>query len=385
MKPRRLSALAISGAVIATALTLNWTETNQPAVAARTAPEPKPTVPVAEVVVRTLAPTARFTGHLEASHVVDLTPRIDGLLVSASVPEGGWVAEGDLLFRIDPEPFILKVAHARAALDRALALLEQASSDHARQSSLSGSGTTSRKALDEAKAAKASREADVAAARVALDEARLLLSYTEIRAPIAGVADRIRIQPGNQVAAGPGNVLTRIVATDELFVTFHIDETNFARLGATDLSNLRVEVDVAAELGERRIGRLEFSSAEFDRATGTVRARAVIDNRNGRLRPGMFARVRLQLGSASDAVLVTESAIGTTPGGRYVLVVDASGTIQQKAVELGAPVGNLRVIAGGLSPGERVVLKGLVRPGMTVDPSLVPMPGTPLEPERDAL
>lgn len=381
MKAPRLSALAISGAAIASAFTLNWATTHQPAVAAQEAPAPA--VPVAEVVVRSLAPTARFTGHLEASHVVDITPRIEGFLASASVPEGGRVTKGEPLFRIDPEPFKLKVAQARAELERALALAEQASSDHARLSSLSGSGAVSRKALDEAKAAKGSREADVAAARAALDEAELLLSYTEIRAPISGVADRVRIQPGNQVAAGPGNVLTRIVATDELFVTFHIDETNFARLGAAGLSNLEVQVEVAAEPGETRRGKLDFSSAEFDRATGTLRARAVIDNRDGRLRPGMFVRVSVPLEAASDAVLVTESAIGTAPGGRYVLVVDANDTIQQKSVELGASEGQLRVIADGLSPGERVVLKGLVRPGMAVDPMLVAMPGVTLESEGE--
>lgn len=384
MKHRKISALAISGALIASGLALSWTTGSQPTDAATAAPSAAPVVPVADVVVRKMAPTARFTGHLEASHVVDLTPRIDGLLVSASVPEGERVEKGDILFRIDPEPFVLKVTQARAALDRALALNEQAKREHERLASLSDSGTTSRKALDAARTEKESRGAEVEAARAALAEAELLLSYTEIRAPISGVADRIRIQPGNQVSAGKGDILTRIVATDTLFVTFHIDEASFARLGNRRLSDLTAEITVAAEPDAPRRGTLDFGSAEFDRSTGTLRARAILENGDGRLKPGMFVRVRLPLESEADTVLVAESAIHTAPGGRYVLIADGNGTVQQKPVTLGAQEGDLRVIAGGLAPGERIVLKGLVQPGMTVDPKPVAMPGTASGTEGDA-
>jgi len=315
---------------------------------------------------------------------VDITPRISGLLISASVPEGERVEVGDLLFRIDPAPFALKVAHAGAELERAIAQAELASGDYSRLSSLSENGTSSRRALEVAHAEKASRDADVAAARAAFEEANLQLSYTEVRSPIAGVADRIMIQPGNQIAGGSSNILTRIVATDDLFVTFHIDEATFTRLGVGDVSDLRVQVQVASDPHAIRYGRIDFSSSEFDRSTGTLRMRAIVDNRDGQLKPGMFVRVRLPLASESNTLLVTESAIRTAPGGRYLLVVDANGTILQKSVTLGAAKGDLRVIVDGLSPGDRVVLKGLVQPGMTVDPVLVPMPFSAPETEADA-
>lgn len=376
MKLHRVSALAMSGALVAIVLGLGWTISSQPTIASQASGTTAPPVPVAEVVVRRMAATARFTGHLEASHVVDIVPRVDGLLLSASVPEGGLVERGDVLFRIDPTPFAIRVAQARAGLDRAVALAEQAEREHARLALLSDSGTASRKALDAAMTDRARTAADVLAAKAALAEAELLNSYTEIRAPISGVADRIRIQPGNQVSAAQGDVLTRILSTEALFVTFHIDEASFARLGPRGLADLRVEVDVAAEHGDAREGVLDFGGAEFDRSTGTLRLRAVVDNRDGRLKPGMFVRVLLPLTEASDAVLVAESAIHTAPGGRYVLVTDGTGTVVQKPVQIGAAEDGLRVVTDGLTAGERVILKGLVQPGMVVDPQPVSMPAT---------
>lgn len=384
MKSRRLSAIALAGVLIASVPVLHWAPGSSPAVFAESGNASAPAVPVAEVLVRKLASTVRFTGYLEATQVVDITPRIAGLLVSASVPEGESVEKGELLFRIDPTHFELKVAQASAVLSRALALLEQAASEHARLSSLSNSGTATRKALEAANAEKVSREAEVAAARAALTEAELLHSYTEIRSPISGVADRVRIHPGNQVAAGSSDVLTRIVSTDELFVTFHIDEANFARLVARGLANITVQVDVSSAGGAPRDGVFDFRSAEFDRSTGTVRARAVIKNEDGQLKPGMFVRVRVPVAAEADAVLVAESAIHTAAGGRYVLVVDADRTVQQRPVSLGTPEGNLRVITDGLFAGDRIVLKGLVFPGMTVDPQPVPMPGATPESGRNA-
>lgn len=384
MKLHRISALAMSGALVAAVLGLGWTTSSQPTVASQAASAAAPPVPVAEVVIRKMAASARFTGYLEASHVVDIVPRVDGLLLSATVPEGGWVERGDLLFQIDPAPFEVRVAQAQAGLDRATALSEQALREHARLASLTDSGTASRKALDAATTEKASRAAEVLAAKAALAEAELLRSYTEIRSPITGVADRIRIQPGNQVSGARGDVLTRVLSTETLFVTFHIDEASFARLGARGLSDLKVEVQVAADPGAPKEAVLDYSAAEFDRSTGTLRVRAVVDNTDGQLKPGMFVRVRLPLAEAADTVLVAESAIHTAPGGRYVLVADGKGTVVQKPVRLGTAEGRLRVVTDGLSGGDRVILKGLVQPGMTVDPQPVAMPGTATDGEGDA-
>lgn len=370
-------AAALSGAIVlslSAAAVLWMPDGLAPPSSAEPAPAPPPAVPVAEVVVRMIAPTAEFTGFTEAVATVDVMPRAGGLLVAASVPEGRKVRKGDLLFSLDREPFLARVEAARAALDRALGLADQASADLARAEALAGTASASRKSLDDARAVRRAREADVAAARAALRQAEIDLGYTEIRAPIAGVVDRVEVQPGNLVAAAATR-LTRILATDQLHVTFDIDEATYVRLAGQPTIGRPVQVAPAADPENPVRGSLDFLAAEVDRSTGTLRARATLDNADGRLKPGMFARVRIPLTTPADTVLVSEAAIGADQGGRYVLAVDADGLVTHRTVDLGEAVGGLRAVRNGLSPGDRIVVKGLVRPGMTVTPEPVPMPG----------
>lgn len=388
MKILRLPVIALGSAAIATfASPLIWSAITPLAAASSPTTQPQLiSVPVADVVVRRMAPSARFTGHLEALRHVEITPRVSGLLTDATFREGGRVRKGDVLFRIDPEAFVLKVDAARAAVERAVSLAEQAEADLARAAPLSGSGAISKKARDDAAALHRSRKAELAAARVALRQAELELSWTEIRSPIDGLADRVLVEPGNQVAAGPGSVLTKVIGVDQVHVTFHIDESTYLRLSAGDLAGLTAKIEVAAaEEGRPIAAKLDFGSAEVDRSTGTLRVRAVVDNPAGYLKPGMFVRVQLPLEPAAETVLVNEAAIGTAPGGRYVLSLDEKNTVVLKPIRIGASEGDLRVVEHGLSPRDRVILKGPVRPGMTVDPKVVSMPGNPLPMEDGVL
>lgn len=388
MKILRLPVIALGGATIATfASPLIWREVAPLAMASSQATKPQLiSVPVADVVVLRMAPSARFTGHLEAVRDVEITPRVSGLLTEATFREGGRVRKGDVLFRIDPEPFVLKVDAARAAVERAVSLAEQAEADLARAASLSGSGAISKKAREDAAALQRSRKAELAAARAALRQAELELRWTEIRSPIDGVADRMLVEPGNQVTAGPGSVLTKVMGVDRLHVTFHIDESTYLRLSAGNFEGLTAKVEVAAADERRPIAaRLDFGSAEVDRSTGTLRVRAVVDNPAGKLKPGMFVRVQLPLEPEAETVLVNEAAIGTAPGGRYVLSLDEKNSVVVKPIRIGASVGDLRVVEHGLSPRDRVILKGLVRPGMTVDPKVVSMPGNRLQTKEGML
>lgn len=388
MKFPRLPVIALSGAAIATFVSpLVWSEVSRPAVASSQATKPQlVSVPVADVIVRRMAPSARFTGHLEAVRHVEITPRVSGLLTEAPFREGGRVNKGDLLFRVDPEAFALRVDAAHAAVERALSLSEQAEADVARAVSLSGSGAISKKAREDAEALHRGLKAQLAAARIALRQAELELRWTEIRSPIDGVADRMLVEPGNQVAAGPGSVLTTVMGIEPLHVTFHIDEGTYLRLSAKSLVGLTAQVDVAAaEPSSAIAAKLDFSSAEVDRFTGTLRVRAVVDNPRGHLKPGMFVRVRLPLEPATETVLVNEAAIGTAPGGRYVLSIDEKNTVVVRPIRVGASVGDLRVVEHGLSPTDRIILKGLVRPGMAVDPKVVSMPGNELQTKEGIL
>lgn len=336
---------------------------------------PLPAVPVAEVLVRGYQKTHVAIGHLEAQRTVDVTPRVAGMITEALVPEGKQVRKGEVLFRLDPGPYKIQVAIAEAHLERAIVLVEQAEVDRARAAALSGKGTASPKTLEEATALKRSRDADVAVARANLQDAELKLSYTVIRAPIDGTVDRIEVHAGNQVAAGPQTLLTRVVATDKLYAALHLDEVKYLQLASHGKDTIPVTLEVAAAPGKRLAGTVDFIGTEFDTKTGTLLVRAVIDNPGGRLKPGHFARIYVPMSLPTESIFVAEASIGTAMGGRYVQVIDDGGVVGMRTVTLGDPVGQLRLIEAGLQAGDLVILKGLVGPGMTVTPVPTTMPG----------
>lgn len=345
---------------------------------------PAPQVPVAEVIVREITPAAEFTGFVAATRTVELRPRVGGLVEAVSVPEGGLVQAGQLLFRIDPRPFQVAMETAEAQLRQAEALLAQAEADFGRADRLAPAGTISRKAYDDALAKRRERQAQVETARATVAAARLDLSYTRVTAPIAGRVDRAIVTEGNLVTgggAGEATLLTSIVSIDPVHVYFDIDEPTYldfvarARPDAQGRAaiELPVRIGVMTDKGFPHAGVLDFIGNQVDRGTGTVRARAVIPNPDGRLTPGLFARVSLVIGLPRPTVLVDDQAIGTDQGRRYVLALGPENTATYRPVELGRMAGGLRVVTEGLEPGDNIIVKGLVRPGMQVQPRRVSM------------
>lgn len=345
---------------------------------------PAPQVPVAEVVTREVAPSAKFTGYLAASKTVELRSRVGGAVDSVSVPEGGLVREGQLLFQIDPRPFQVALETAEAQLQQATALLDQAETDFKRAETLAPNGTVSRKTYDDALAARRQRLAQVQAAKAAVAAAQLDLSFTSVRAPIAGRVDRVLITEGNLIAAGvagTATLLTTIVSTDPLYVYFDIDEATYldfvarARPDGSGNATVKLPVQVGrmTDTGFPLTGVLDFLGNRVDRGTGTIRARAVLANPDGRLTPGLFARVKLATSAPRETVLIDDQAVGTDQGRRYVLVLGAGDKVEYRPVELGPINDGLRVVASGLNPGETIIIKGLVRPGMQVTPNRIAM------------
>ncbi|MBC2887468.1 efflux RND transporter periplasmic adaptor subunit [Ochrobactrum sp. CM-21-5] len=352
--------------------------------AAQPAQMPAPQVPVAEVVTRKVAPSIEFTGHTEATRAVDLRPRVGGAIVDVGVPEGGLVRAGDLLFQIDPRPYQVALNAAKARLQQANALLDQAEVDFKRAEALAPNGTVSRKTYDNAKAAHRQREAQVEIAKAAIAAAELDLSFTRVTAPIAGRVDRVLVTEGNLVTggnAGAATLLTTIVSTDPLYVYFDIDEATYLEFAArgrasvtgSDADRLPVQVGLMTDTGHPLVGELDFLGNRIDRGTGTIRARAIVRNLDDRLAPGLFVRVKLVTTEPAQTMLVDEQAIGVDQGRRYVLVVGAENKAEYRPVELGPMIDGLRVVSSGLKSGEKIIIKGLVRPGMEVEPQIVPM------------
>lgn len=347
-------------------------------------PAEPPSVPVAEVIVRSVTPFVEFTGSLVAVKQVELRPRVAGYIQDVSVPEGRLVKEGDQLFYIDPRVFQAALKGAMARLREAEAALVLAQAEHGRVQQLFDQKVVARDRLDAATASLNAGKAKVDAAKAALDAAQLDMSFTRVTAPISGRVGQTLVTEGNYVAAGV-TPLTTIVSIDPLHVYFDVDERTYLRSLAANRANPdsqvaseKVMVALLTDKAYSRPGRVDFISNVADRGTGTVRVRAVVDNGDGQLTPGLFAKVKLETGAQQTRVLVSDQSINTDQGSRYVLVVGEDDKTAYRPVEIGSIVDGLRVVEQGLQPGERIVVKGLVRPGMQVTPLSAAIDGTPI-------
>jgi len=327
------------------------------------------------VAVHELRDWADFTGRLEATESVEIRPRVGGYVESVHFSEGGRVAAGDLLYQIDPRPFKAEVDRLKAERERARAQLKLAESYRDRAERLFASNATSKEELERNAADASVAAAQLAAISAALEKAELDLSFTRVTAPIAGRVSRAIVTAGNLVDASV--VLTTIVSDDAVYAYFDVDEQTYLEHVRQPNAAERsvVHVGLINEEGYPHVARLDFVDNQVDPEHGTIRARAVLDNRHGRFTPGLFARMRLVSPSSHSAALVDDRAIGTDLGKRFVFVVDEQGTVQYRPVETGRLVGGLRVVRSGLEAGDVVIVNGLqrVRPGVTVAQTRVDM------------
>ena len=342
-------------------------------------PPGPPPVSVAAAVEKEIVETDEFPGRIEAIDQVEVRARVTGYIQSVHFKSGAEVKKGDLLFLIEPRPFEAAVAQAQATLGNTRAQLDLARTVLARNKALLAERATSKREYDEAAAAVRSLEAQLRANQAVLDTARLNLSYTRVTAPVSGRVGKAEITPGNLVQGEVPNspLLTTVVSTHPIYASFEVDEGAFLKyIGKSRGGTLPVAVGLADESGFPHEGRLEFVDNRVDPQSGTVRMRAVLDNKAGRFTPGLFARVKL--GNAAQphqAVLVVDRAIGTDQSKRFVLVVNGENKAEYREVKIGRLVDGLRVIESGLKPGELIVVNGLqrARPGAPVTPEKVPM------------
>lgn len=345
-------------------------------------------VSVATVEQKDAALWSDFSGRLEAVDRVEIRPRAAGAIMQAHFREGSIVKQNDLLFSIDPAPYAVEVQGAEARFATAQARLVLAAKEQQRAQQLVGSGFTPQRDVDQRVNELRGAEANLRALQATLDTARLNLSYTQVRAPIAGRVGRIEVTSGNLIAAGPSApVLTTLVSVDPIYASFEADEQSLARALATlpgggdpvtQIAAIPVELGTLATPGTPFTGKLQLVDNVVDARSGTVRVRAVFANPDGRLMPGQFARLRLGQAHAVPVIAINENAIGTDQDRRFVMVVGDDDKVAYRPVTLGGAVGGLRLVTAGLKPGERIVVNGLqrVRPGSLVTPQAVPMSDT---------
>jgi len=376
---RRKVLLATGGTVLLAAIAWGVSGLHRSNASDKPAAGAPPAIPVTVAAVerREVRPYDEFSGRLEAVDRVQVRPRVAGAIQSVHFTEGALVHAGDLLVTIDPAPYAAEVERARAQLAAAQARLDNATTEHERAKRLWDERAIAQRELDERVNARRAAQADLRAAEAALTLARLNLGYTQVRAPVAGRVGRLEVTVGNLVSAGAdAPVLTTLVSVSPIYASFDADEGVVERAlaevpsGGARAALDRIPVRIATDEDKTLAGRLQLIDNQVNAKSGTVRLRAVFDNRDGRLLPGQFVRVRLGHAKPESAVLVSESALGTDQDKRFVLVVDADNKVAYRPVTLGPNVDGLRIVTAGLQPGERIVVNGLqrVRPGAIVAP-----------------
>lgn len=341
-------------------------------------------VDVATVRSRMITDWHDYSGRLEAVERVAIRPLVSGTLTGVHFTDGSFVDKGDPLFTIDPRPYQAAVDRAQAQLAAARARAAYTASDLARGKRLLANNAIAKRDYEQKRNASSEAAADLLAAKALLESAELDLGHTQIVAPIAGRVSRAELTVGNVVTAGAGSVpLTSLVSMSNMYAAFDVDEQSFLKVvnpaRKAGMDSIPIQMGLTGEHGYPHQGRLASIDNRLDVASGTIRVRAVFDNADGALVPGLYARIRLGGGAPHSAVLIDERAVGTDQQKRFVVVVDPHDKTAYREVQLGASEGDLRVVKSGLRAGERIVVNGLqrIRPGDPVTPQPVLASGDP--------
>lgn len=373
---RKWIVIAVGLAVVGTAIGISQkSEAAKPQTVA-TAPTP---VTVAPVISRSVIEWDEFSGRVEAIEYVEIRPRVAGTIVGVHFREGQFVKAGSLLFSIDPRPFEAELARAEAEKAQAKAALDLAHTELERTRRLTEENAVARRELDQRSNAVLEADARLKAAEAAVMSARLSLQYASVTAPVSGRVSRAEITVGNLVGVGLNTpALTTLVSVSPVYVNFEIDEQTYQRyaaLGAAGNANVEripVSIGLSNEDGYPHTARLQAFDNRVDTQSGTIRVRAVVNNSDNLLTPGMYARVRIGGNGKRPALLIDDKAVGTDQNKKFVMVVGADNKASYRPVTLGPVVDGLRVVRGGLEEGERVIVNGLqrVRPNDQVAPVL---------------
>ena len=345
--------------------------------AAGTAPPASP-VSVARPVTASATEWDELTGHAQAKESVEIRARVSGYLQKVTFTEGALVKKGDLLYVIDSRPYDAELQRAEASLAQATANVGFADRDAERSRQLLASGAIANRAYDNARSTFDQLTAATSVSRAAVATARLNVDYARLYAPIAGRVGRTHVTPGNLVTADAPEALTSLVSVDPIYVYVDVDEGRALRIQSAAQPGskpMAAYIGFADDDGYPHEARLDFTENHAEEGTGTVQVRAVLANPGGHWTPGLFARVRIPAGSAHDAVLVNDRAVGTDQDRKFVYVVGEGDKVAYRAVTLGPIQDGLRIVKSGLTGSDRVVVNGLqrVRPGAKVAPHDVPM------------
>lgn len=357
-----------------------------PAAPAMAGPKVTATLPV----IKEVGQWEEFTGRFEAAAKVEIRSRVSGYLDQIHFKDGQTVKQGDLLFTIDQRPFQAAVREAEASLKSAQNGLNLATKELARSEELTKQGYSSKQTLDTKIESKQTGLANVDAARARLEQAKLDLEFTQVRAPFSGRISRHMVDVGNLVSGGAqgATLLTTVVALDPIYFYFDIDEQTYLRYSRGETSDVKsgasefirpVQLALTDSNNYEFAGTLDFVDTTLNEQTGTVRGRATFQNADYTLVPGMFGRARIQGTGRKVTTLIPDEAVGVDQTRNFVYVLTENNMIGTKSVKLGGMAEGLRIVNSGLEPTDKVVFKGIqmLREGMPVTPEMTQVQPTP--------
>jgi membrane fusion protein, multidrug efflux system len=367
-RPARGIQAVLRAGVLGLACALSGT-----AVAQAPAGAPPPPVLVVQAVLRDIARQAEFTGRVQALERVEVRARVTGVLGERRFADGQAVAAGDLLFSLDRAQYEAVVEQRRASIQVAEAALEVAQGQLERAQELWRTRSIPEATLEQRRADVLRTRAELALARAALSEAELNLSYTEIRAPLAGSIGAAAVSPGNLVGPQTGP-LAVLVQQDPMHVTFSISQRQhveaWRQLGSAGMADVRVRVLLPDGSMHPATGSLDFRGVQADARTDSVPMRAVFPNPDRLLLDGLGVRVVLELAAPQQALVIPQSALLADQQGSYVFVLEAGNRAAVRRVRTQAQRDGSAVVLEGLAAGDTVIAEGQtrVRPGGVVAP-----------------
>lgn len=345
-------------------------------------PPPQGPVPVTTTQVKTgnFPAVLEATGKTEAYNTVQIYARVNGYLAKRHYDEGAYVAKGTTLFTIDPSDLKNALDSAKASYDLSVANHTNAKAVLNRIKPLAEANAASRQELDTATANERNTAAAVAAAKASLEQARLNLSYTTVKAPISGFVDKRKVDVGTYVAAGANGLLTTMYQNDPIYVNFTFSENQkIAHQNAIASGKLippqdgkyQIELVLADGSTLSRTGTIDFVAPFVDSTTGSILYRAVVDNGDHKLLPGQFVKVKVKGMEWKDAHYLPQKTVLTGEKGKFVYVVEANNTVSPRPVTVGAWIGENIVIQGGLRGNEKIAADALpkLKPGAEVIPN----------------
>lgn len=348
-----------------------------------------PPPPVAEVILvqpEKVRIWTSFSGRLSAVDSADIKPLVGGELQQVLFTDGQLVDKNELLFVIDPRPYKAALASAEAQLASAKSKATLAKDELARTEKLVRDKLVSDSVFDAAKNENQVAIAAISEAESAVSQAKLNLNYCYIRAPFAGRVSRAELTVGNIIETTPSApVLTTIVANDRFYAEFDVDEQTYIKMmrNTGEQNKMPVDMTLAADESVVYHGDIYSLDNQLDIASGTIRARAIFDNKDGALTPGMYANVKVGSADKQDALLIPNRAIGTNQSKKFVFVINDENQAVYHEVVLGGHHQGKRIVLSGLKAGDRVVVNGLshIRANMVVSPKTVAEADAPVSEE----